>query len=356
MTAVKLFPAPLALALTLLAVPVSAQSWGALATISETMGVSGSRICIGEASRGDIGCPSFAPTISNTGTLNAAAGIAANSVSLTTAGVTWGYLASTVSYIPNLTSNLISTTNISVSTINGVNASSLGSSRNISFQQFTSSGTWTKPAGLTSESIVEVELWGGGGGGGSSSPGGGGGGGAWNKKTFRADDLDATVAVTVGSGGAVNTAGGTSSFGTLLYAYGGGRGNGGLAPTGGGGGGITSAGGNAGTNTDGGGGLPVIGPDDIRYGGTTSNTTPGHSLFGGGGGSGGATTSSAGSAGNSVYGGGGGGSSVSGKTAGGTSIFGGNGGANGVAGQVPGGGGGRNAAGGSGLVNVRVIP
>ncbi|TKW62073.1 MAG: hypothetical protein DI628_05495, partial [Blastochloris viridis] len=34
---------------------VQAQEWGEIANISSTMGVSGSRICIGEASRGDIG-------------------------------------------------------------------------------------------------------------------------------------------------------------------------------------------------------------------------------------------------------------------------------------------------------------
>ncbi len=42
---------------------VQAQEWGEIANISATLGVSDSRICIGEASRGDIGCPSFAPTI-----------------------------------------------------------------------------------------------------------------------------------------------------------------------------------------------------------------------------------------------------------------------------------------------------
>jgi hypothetical protein len=36
-----------------------AQDWGKLATISTTMGVSDSRLCLGEGSRGDIGCHRF---------------------------------------------------------------------------------------------------------------------------------------------------------------------------------------------------------------------------------------------------------------------------------------------------------
>ncbi|KQZ56267.1 hypothetical protein ASD54_25330 [Rhizobium sp. Root149] len=93
-----------------------AGDWGDFAIVSTTMGVSGSRICIGEASRGDIGCPAYAPTISPTGTLNITSGMAANQISLTTAGTTWGYLASTANYIPNLSSNSISATTIRAST------------------------------------------------------------------------------------------------------------------------------------------------------------------------------------------------------------------------------------------------
>ncbi len=118
---VKLFLTPLLLPLMLFAIPVQAQTWGAFATISETLGVSDSRICIGEASRGDMGCPSFAPTISPTGRLNASAGLTVDTVSLTTGGTTWGYLGSGSSYLPNL-----NTTNISVSTINGISVTALG--------------------------------------------------------------------------------------------------------------------------------------------------------------------------------------------------------------------------------------
>lgn len=103
-------------------------NWGEMAMVSETMGISDSRICIGEGSRGDLGCPSYAPTISPTGRINATAGLTVDSVSLTTTGTTWGYLGSGASYIPNLASNAVSTTNISASTINGIAVSAFGSS------------------------------------------------------------------------------------------------------------------------------------------------------------------------------------------------------------------------------------
>ena len=73
-------------------------------------------------------------------------------------------------------------------------------------QVFTSSGTWTKPAGAKT---VSVTLIGGGGGGGSGRRGaaasvrcggGGGAGGSGAMSTFSASVLTATVAVTVGAG------------------------------------------------------------------------------------------------------------------------------------------------------------
>lgn len=107
---------------TLPAIAAVAQdgSWGEMAMVSATMGISDSRICIGEGSRGDLGCPSYAPTISPTGRINASAGLTVNSVSLTTTGTTWGYLGSAASYLPNLTSNAVSATNISTSTCSGL--------------------------------------------------------------------------------------------------------------------------------------------------------------------------------------------------------------------------------------------
>ena len=46
--------------MTVFAPPAHA-NWGEMAMVSETMGISDSRICIGEGSRGDLGCPSYAP-------------------------------------------------------------------------------------------------------------------------------------------------------------------------------------------------------------------------------------------------------------------------------------------------------
>jgi hypothetical protein len=112
------------------------------------------------------------------------------------------------------------------------------------------STTWTKPSWAVT---VEVILIGGGGGGGSGRKGatntvrGGGAsgsGGAYSNLTFRASYLGATETVVVGGAGvggaaqATNstdgnsgTAGGTSSFGTKLYARFGGGAQGGSATT-----------------------------------------------------------------------------------------------------------------------------
>ena len=107
------------------------------------------------------------------------------------------------------------------------------------FNEFTASGTWTKPSGAT---FVMVEAWGAGGGGGSGRrgssathrcPGIGGGGGAYVQRLFRAADLGSTVTVTIGAGGTGGAAvtanntdgnpgntGGNTTFGSFLTAYG----------------------------------------------------------------------------------------------------------------------------------------
>lgn len=43
-----------------------ADDWGSLATISSTMGIHEGRLCLGESSRGDLGCPTYAPYVSRT--------------------------------------------------------------------------------------------------------------------------------------------------------------------------------------------------------------------------------------------------------------------------------------------------
>lgn len=119
---------------------------------------------------------------------------------------------------------------------------------------FTSSGTWTKDAGLK---YIIVEGVGGGGGGGYayssdfSRSAGGGGSGGYFKKVILAASLGATETVTVGTGGAGGTSGartgvtgGTTTFGAHCTAVGG---AGGGDMTGnlygaGGGGGIASGG------------------------------------------------------------------------------------------------------------------
>lgn len=88
-----------------------------------------------------------------------------------------------------------------------------------SIQEFTASGTWNRPAGVTK---VLVVVTGGGGGSGSSHSVGGGGGGT----AVRVLDVSAiaSAAVTVGAGGGTGTGGGdggASSFGSYAVGDGG---------------------------------------------------------------------------------------------------------------------------------------
>lgn len=136
----------------------------------------------------------------------------------------------------------------------GWNLFSASSAITTTFTNFTSNGTWTKPAGLKRAMVICVA---GGGGGGSGRQGaagenrfggGAGGGGAVTWRMLSADDLPATISVTVGiggTGGAGQTAastngnagnGGTNtSFGALVVAAAANGGNGGTTTAGGGG-------------------------------------------------------------------------------------------------------------------------
>jgi hypothetical protein len=113
---------------------------------------------------------------------------------------------------------------------NWYTASPLASGNLVSVQAFTSSGTWTKPAGVTR---VQVEVRGGGGGGGGASNAAsikGAGGGGQGGRAVELIDVTGTASETVTIGvagtagaatGATGGTGGTTSLGSLISATGG---------------------------------------------------------------------------------------------------------------------------------------
>jgi len=224
-------------------------------------------------------------------------------------------------------------------------------------QVFIADGTWTKPA---FGSLAYVECVGGGGSGGGGRgvaagtlryAGAGGGGGKRNVATYLLSDLSNTAvvvpaAVSGGSGGvnaagSPGTEGGTVSFGTLLYGYGGGAGQHGTlgaAGAGGGGGGGTSAG--ASGATTGYGGSALLVPASAANSSTDVGAGANFSGYLGGGGGGSASSSANGSSGGGSTwsgAGGAGGGSVTAATPG-TSYSGGAGGIAGGASTGAGGG------------------
>lgn len=227
---------------------------------------------------------------------------------------------------------------------------------------FLVSGTWTKSSQSVGTQAL-IECWGAGGSGGSraSVAASGGGGGGYSSRLILLSSLGATETVTIGAGGVGVTgssngnAGGNTTFGSWLTAYGGGAGSFDSAQdaSGGGGGGPLGVGGN-GTQGTGIGNAGAAGSPGfpITSEGSFSTVATRDAMTGAGGGGGYATANAGG---NSFSGGGGGGAAVSGvgHGAGGTSKLGGNGGAgnesgSGVAGTQPGGGGGGTMGGTSG--------
>lgn len=110
-----------------------------------------------------------------------------------------------------------------------------GSIKTVSKQIFTSSGTYTPSTGMA-YCLVRIVGGGGGGGVGGGASAGGAGGGA--EVLLTAAQIGASKMVTIGAGGAITFAGGSSSLGTLAVATGGqpgpspGSGNSGSGTTG----------------------------------------------------------------------------------------------------------------------------
>jgi hypothetical protein len=218
--------------------------------------------------------------------------------------------------------------------------------KTIDYRVFTASGTWTKPSGYDTSAMARIQSWGGGGGGGGGTNTNGGGGGGYAELWIPLSSLGATETVTIGSGGALITAGGASSFGSWLTAFGGGGGTSSSTQGGGGGGSWMGVGVNSPTGTAGG--------VDAGAGGAAVGAGASAIGFGGGGGGGGGGAAYAG--GKAMWGGGGGAGGGAGGSSGGKSLNGGNGGGTNVAGTAPAGGGGANAVGARGEVRITVFP
>lgn len=233
----------------------------------------------------------------------------------------------------------------------------------------TATYTWTPHTGTT---IAHVKCFGGGGSGAGGfggtnaavrEPGTGGGGGAMSERWFNIADMPASVTVTVAAGGAGvatatnGNAGGQTSFGTLVLAYGGGAGTftsgAATAISGGGGGGSASVGANGSTAGSTGGNPSIAGTGATGStfgaggGGSALSVNGGNAEFGGACGGGAVAGASAGIGGaGSIAGGAGGGAGGSGGSSASS------GGAGGGATYAQNGGGAGGTAGGAGTAGT----
>lgn len=244
------------------------------------------------------------------------------------------------------------------------------------YHTFGTSGTFTPTQSLTADILVVA----GGGGGGYSGGGFMGGGGAGGLLNFTAQALTSATnyTCTVGSGGAINTNGVDSQFGSLTLVKGGGKGAtasaaAGTGGSGGGGSEANSSGGSATSGQGNAGGTSTGGATAGGGGGGGAGAVGGNAVTGVGGGAGGAglnTWSSwalaTGTGVNGYYAGGGGGTADA-ATPGAGGVGGGGTGADynttaGVAGIINTGGGGgagggsvTGGAGGSGIIIIRYL-
>jgi hypothetical protein len=306
------------------------------------------------------------PSSATNNIVNDASGNVAIGNNLTVAGTATVGGVAAVAVAPSTAGNVLTSTGSAW-------ASSAPTGGAINVQTFTSSGTWTKPA-YAAGSRVLVQCWGGGGSGGKNSGGGGAGGaggGGYNERWLSLSQMGATETATVGAGGTalsatgVGNTGGTTSLGSLIFAYGGG-GGGNAVYTNGTGGGQLSAGNSSGSPFMPGYPLISVSSSGGFFGveawqGSGGNSAGLSRAFSHGGGG------AAGLAGQvadpSVWGGGGGGATST-NTSGGVSSYGGNGGAGGATGtagtQPAGGGGGstsgNSGAGAAGQIIVTVFP